>query len=32
MIGFMIGFVVGAFFGITILCLCIAAKDDEDVR
>ena len=32
MIEFTIGFILGDFLGAMIMCLCILAKDDEDVR
>lgn len=32
MIAFLIGLVVGMIFGVMTMCLCIVAKDDEDVR
>ena len=31
MLGFIIGLIVGGFFGITLTCLCVAANGMEDI-
>lgn len=31
MFGFIIGLIVGGFFGIGLTCLCVAAHDMEDI-